>query len=111
MATHNAQWQTYQKLEQIPENTEQSLLQQLITQLKQISREIIGRLDRTEPIVKQARDKKGRIWWYVYDPTTGRSAHLASEEEVLIWLDELFAYRQSDTLWNNRNLHQSRIFR
>lgn len=43
-----------------------------------------------EPIIRYKKSSFGNNYWYAYDPKTGRSAHLASEEEVLIWLEERY---------------------
>jgi hypothetical protein len=43
-----------------------------------------------EPEVWQSADSVGNLWWHVYDPMTGQSADLESEEEVQIWLEEHF---------------------
>lgn len=44
----------------------------------------------TEPRIWQRLDRAGYTWWHVYDPTTGRTAQLESEEAVQIWLEERF---------------------
>lgn len=41
-----------------------------------------------EPQVWQTVDWAGHLWWHVYDPSTGSTADLESEEEVQIWLEE-----------------------
>jgi len=56
------------------------LLQKLVWQLTK----------ETEPIIRQKKSRFSNNYWYVYDPRTGRSAHLASEEEVRIWLEERY---------------------
>ena len=40
------------------------------------------------PQVWQSIDRDGHTWWHVYDPITGRTADLESEEEVGIWLEQ-----------------------
>jgi hypothetical protein len=41
-----------------------------------------------EPEIWQTLGRDGTLWWHVYDPMTGRTADLESEEEVRIWLEE-----------------------
>lgn len=41
-----------------------------------------------EPEVWRSADAAGNVWWHVYDPTTGYTAALETEEEVQIWLEE-----------------------
>ncbi|QZZ20120.1 hypothetical protein J5X98_23035 [Leptothermofonsia sichuanensis E412] len=41
-----------------------------------------------EPQVRQILDQEGHTWWQAYDPLTGQTTYLDSEEEVLIWLEE-----------------------
>jgi hypothetical protein len=40
-----------------------------------------------EPKITEEIDQGGQHWWKVYDPYTGRSHWLASEAEVMAWLD------------------------
>jgi hypothetical protein len=44
--------------------------------------------NHSEPQVWQSFDRDGHTWWHVYDPITGRTANLDSEEEVCMWLEE-----------------------
>lgn len=41
-----------------------------------------------EPQVWKSADRAGYTWWHVYDPLTGQTADLESEEEVCIWIEE-----------------------
>ncbi|MBD2681898.1 MULTISPECIES: hypothetical protein [Nostoc] len=50
-----------------------------------------------EPEVWERRDaygglrlRQGNTWWFAYDPATGKSASLGSEQEVLIWIEQLY---------------------
>ncbi|AFZ61215.1 hypothetical protein H6G54_29250 [Anabaena cylindrica FACHB-243] len=43
-----------------------------------------------EPEVWERRDRHGNIWWSAYDPATGQSAYLASEQEVMIWIEQIY---------------------
>lgn len=45
----------------------------------------------SEPEIRRVTDG-GQIWWYAYDPLTGQSTYLESEEEVQIWLEERLQY-------------------
>jgi hypothetical protein len=41
-----------------------------------------------EPQITQVCDRRGQLWWQVYDPMTGQTKYLDSETEVQIWLEE-----------------------
>lgn len=41
-----------------------------------------------EPQISHRRDRAGNVWWYVYNPSTGASTYLSSEDEVRLWLDQ-----------------------
>lgn len=41
-----------------------------------------------EPKVRQKSNRRGEIWWEVYDPYTNLTARFASELEVRMWLDQ-----------------------
>lgn len=41
-----------------------------------------------EPQISQIADREGHLWWQAYDPLTGQTTYLDSEEEVQIWLEE-----------------------
>ncbi|MUG96357.1 hypothetical protein F7734_30050 [Scytonema sp. UIC 10036] len=36
----------------------------------------------------------GNIWWSAYDPTTDRSIHNISEEEILVWIEHLYSRKE-----------------
>ncbi len=38
--------------------------------------------------IREIYDRSGNLWWYVYDPATGRCAWLDSEDEVRIWIEK-----------------------
>lgn len=40
--------------------------------------------------VWQTSDRFGNTWWNAYDPATGRSASLASEAEMRIWIEKRY---------------------
>ncbi|ELS33919.1 MULTISPECIES: hypothetical protein [Pseudanabaena] len=42
--------------------------------------------------VWQKCDRHGNTYWYVYDPKTGHSAHLGSEEEVMSWIESHYYF-------------------
>lgn len=50
---------------------------------------------REEPRIRQARDRQGRTFWQVYDPSTGFQSRFSSEDEVRVWLEE--QYKASHT--------------
>lgn len=45
-----------------------------------------------EPEIWQTADRTGNLWWHVYDPITGQTADLESEEAVQIWLDDRLSW-------------------
>lgn len=48
----------------------------------------------TEIKIQEKCDRQGNTYWYVYDPATNVSSYLATEEEVLSWIEERY-YRQN----------------
>jgi hypothetical protein len=45
----------------------------------------------SEPRIWQKCDRHGNIYFYVYDPMTGRASTLGSEREVRIWLEQRYS--------------------
>ena len=43
-----------------------------------------------QPRIRLSKNKTGEVRWSVNDPITGRRAVLYSEEEVRIWLEQLY---------------------
>ncbi len=43
-----------------------------------------------EPHIWYGPDRAGHNWWHVYDPKSGQTIELETEEEVRIWLEERF---------------------
>jgi hypothetical protein len=43
-----------------------------------------------QPRIRLSKNKTGEVRWSVNDPITGRKAILYSEEEVRIWLEQLY---------------------
>lgn len=41
-----------------------------------------------EPRIWCTQNRYGEIWWHVYNPINGQTVHLASEDEVRMWLDQ-----------------------
>ncbi|HEY9634793.1 MAG TPA: hypothetical protein V6D14_15430 [Coleofasciculaceae cyanobacterium] len=107
MTTEKTHWKS--EFKQLPSDLPR--LQQWMKQLQQFSQRFVSRLTTSEPIVRQSRDRKGYVWWYVYDPKTEQRAYLASEEEVLLWLEERYRYHPPATHWTALNLHRSQLFR
>jgi hypothetical protein len=48
---------------------------------------VVSMLLSDEPHIWQGRDQSSSIWWYVYNPISGRSIQLPSEQEVWQWLE------------------------
>ncbi|MBD2463240.1 hypothetical protein H6G89_19585 [Oscillatoria sp. FACHB-1407] len=85
----------YEKLELIP--TTQSSLQDklglVVSGFQKAWERLVGFFElSSEPSVYHTSDASGE-WWYVYEPTTGRSFWFATEAEVLEWFDTRH-YRQ-----------------
>ncbi|MGE5660110.1 MAG: hypothetical protein ACM37W_26270 [Actinomycetota bacterium] len=38
----------------------------------------------------QTRDRFGNTWWHACDPTTGRSACVATEDELRLWVEQRY---------------------
>lgn len=45
---------------------------------------------RSELQIIQTVDRNGQIWWYIYDPATGQTAWLESEDEARIWIENRY---------------------
>ena len=43
-----------------------------------------------EPKISQKCDRKGNIYWQIYDPVTRQYTSFASEKEVRIWLEKRY---------------------
>jgi cation transport regulator ChaB len=49
--------------------------------------------NQTEEVkVWQKTDRYGNAYWHVYDPKTGHSVHLGSEEEVMSWIESHYYF-------------------
>ncbi|GAB4237220.1 MAG: hypothetical protein Kow00121_64350 [Elainellaceae cyanobacterium] len=44
----------------------------------------------SEPRIYQKRDRYGKVFFQVYDPISGRSSTLDSEQQVRMWLDQRY---------------------
>lgn len=40
--------------------------------------------------VRQEVDRRGQVWWYVYDPITGVSMRTDSETRVRSWIEQQY---------------------
>jgi hypothetical protein len=56
---------------------------------------------QSEIKVWQLQDRSGNTYWCVYDPNTNRSATFGSEEEVRIWIEELFYQQQHQSIYRS----------
>jgi hypothetical protein len=45
-----------------------------------------------EPKIWRKRDRKGNLFFQVYDPKTGQVARLDSEHEIRIWIEERYRH-------------------
>lgn len=50
-------------------------------------------IKKTEPQVKQKRDRNGNSYWQIYDPKSGNYTSCASELEVRVWLEKRYHCR------------------
>ncbi len=85
-----AQWQLYKKLELIPDSVAQPKrgLSGVAEWFANVWQAIGISEKSNEPDIWQTRDRYGNVWWHAYDPVTGQTSYLSSEEEVLMWLDQ-----------------------
>jgi hypothetical protein len=44
----------------------------------------------SEPKVSERRDRKGRLYYQVYDPVSNSSAAFGSESEIRAWLEQRY---------------------
>uniref|UniRef100_B8HZC6 Uncharacterized protein n=1 Tax=Cyanothece sp. (strain PCC 7425 / ATCC 29141) TaxID=395961 RepID=B8HZC6_CYAP4 len=51
--------------------------------------------EQTELQLLLKRDRYGHLWWYAYDPVTGRVGWLSSEDEVRAWIEERYERQDS----------------
>jgi hypothetical protein len=88
--TTQAQWQLYKRLELIPDSVPQpkSGLAGIAERLARMWRSLEFLGHSREPNIWQTMDRHGNLWWHAYDPTTGQTSYLSSQEEVLMWLDQ-----------------------
>lgn len=95
MKTTKAQWQLYKQLELIPDSVPQPTARFAgIGEWFANVWRFLGITENTsEPDIWQTMDRHGNLWWHAYDPTTGQTTYLSSEEEVLMWLDQRHSYR------------------
>ena len=60
----------------------------LIGKLRKIGQNLTK--GKTEPQINYKCDRKERCYWLVYDPISGYSTTLSSEQEVRIWLENRY---------------------
>lgn len=84
---------TYDQVTLVPhsDSSSESRKSVLVSWLHRLGRFVVHTLTQNlEPQVRQVSDRQGHHHWLVYDPHTGRSTRLASEQEVAIWLENLY---------------------
>ncbi|MBD2731699.1 hypothetical protein H6G96_36845 [Nostoc sp. FACHB-892] len=92
----NTQSQDFKKYELIDDEVPitQSTWQKLTTKLKRLGQWVWNQVTtKPELKIRQCKDRAGNVWYQVYNPNTGRTAYLASEEEVRFWIEESFYQR------------------
>lgn len=105
----------YQELElSYPEKkVAKSQSEKLFSWLKKAWHFVIDVLSKEPQIkIQEKCDRQGNTYWYVYDPTTGDSTYLATEQEVLIWIEERYHRQktadsylnQSRELWSRQKM-------
>ena len=96
--TKLTQFERYRALELIPPDYSPSRGSRLKNALK-VARQWVACLfaDPHEPRIRRGIHKNGALFWHVYDPVTGESAHLFEELEVRMWLEERYRYRSALT--------------
>lgn len=86
----------------------------IVEYLRRLGDRIVEYLN-SQPEIKvwQRQDRFGNEYWEVYDPNTNRSASLGSEEEVRIWIEELFYQQQYKSVYQSSDYdyHRSNPFR
>jgi hypothetical protein len=66
----------------------------LLAWLGECWQELVDSLSRPSELkIRQRHDNQGNLWWIVYDPITNRSAQLASEDEVRMWIEKSYQHR------------------
>ncbi len=75
---------------QIIPYTQQRIQPQVIKRtLHQLWQNLVIYLTRPpEPKVRKKSNRRGEIWWEVYDPNRHLTANFTSELEVRMWLDQ-----------------------
>jgi hypothetical protein len=93
--TTKAQWQLYKQLELIPDSVAQpktGLLANIGEWFANLWHSLTSSSRTNEPDIWQTTDRYGNLWWRAYDPVTGQTSYLSSEDEVLMWLDQRHSF-------------------
>ncbi len=97
-AAQNAQLITLleQEQQQLDHNPHPLTLLALADQVKQIWQSWLDALDRHSQLsVKQVVGESGLVFWYAYDPQTGKSLYAESSSEVVKWIEDNHLGQQS----------------
>ncbi len=84
---------THQELELIfkPEPMPKAEKAKFVLWLSKVCKLFVETLTQPkQPRIRLRKNKTGEVRWSVNDPITGRRAVLYSEEEVRIWLEQLY---------------------
>lgn len=87
------QWQRYKELELIADSEPQPRTIRATRQawLHEIWQALDIALFRDlESRMWQSIDKTGRTSWHIYNPKTGNTLDLTSNDEICMWLEQLF---------------------
>ncbi|MCL6436057.1 MAG: hypothetical protein K6T90_17965 [Leptolyngbyaceae cyanobacterium HOT.MB2.61] len=88
----NTKWMIYKELELIPDSVPEPIRiypPSTPSWFTKIWQKLVDALNaNNEPKIWRTIEADGKAWWNVYDSNTGHTFYMASEEEVLIWLDQ-----------------------
>ncbi|MDF0556923.1 hypothetical protein [Kamptonema sp. UHCC 0994] len=79
------------KLTSIPGKESQTKHQPLLSLLKRIFEPLVAAMIRRDEFrIWQTSDRYGNTLWHAYDPATGRSTSVATEEEMRVWIEKRY---------------------
>ncbi|HLO47461.1 MAG TPA: hypothetical protein VK211_03445 [Kamptonema sp.] len=79
------------KLTSIPGKESQTKQQALLSLLKGIFQPLLAAIICRDQIrIWQTSDRYGKTLWHAYDPATGRSTSVATEDEMRVWIEQRY---------------------
>jgi len=98
------QWLRYKQLELIPEwllETDQDDLPPVQMWIRRVRRSLTCRLlQGYSPAILKTYDRNGQPCCMIYDPSTGHTVRLRSDEEFWEWFNRRFCVRPQRRGWN-----------